>query len=119
MSKLLAFAMIFISILSTISMAATVVMSPDSWEKATWQQVSLDIANSGDYEIVQFELYVPKESGSPVFYIGDVTRPEGWTYSISSTTITWITKGTGIKSGESLDLFGILAQPSVQRGSYQ
>jgi len=100
----------------------TVTMTPNSWAKNTVKTVSVSVTNNGADNIVNVELVVPQDSNHvPLYIVGDVTRPEGWTFTLKGdpvTKITWVATGSGIASGNSLNLFGIdLTSPSAS-GNY-
>lgn len=105
------------------SHTSSVAMSPSSWAKSTVKPVTLTVTNSGGDNIVIVELSVPLDaSNAPLYIIGDITRPEGWTYQVTGSPISkiiWIATGSGISSGNSLNLFGIDAKSPSSSGNYQ
>jgi len=125
-TKIMTTALLCIMISATLVLAShtsSVAMSPSSWAKSTIKPVTLTVTNSGGDNIVRVELSVPLDaSNAPLYIIGDITRPEGWTYQVTGSPISkiiWIATGSGISSGNSLNLFGIDAKSPSSSGNYQ
>jgi hypothetical protein len=122
-AKIMPIAILFLIVSVTIVSAthtSTVTMTPSSWTKNTEKAISISVTNNGPDNIVKVELIVPKDSNQvPIYVVNDVTRPEGWTYSISTSRITWVTTGSGIASGSSLNLFGIDVTSPSTSGDYK
>lgn len=122
-------AVLCLAISATLVLAAstaTLSMTPNGWARSTSQSVSIAVANTGGDNIVKVELEVPLDSSQmPLYSISDVTTPGGWDYSQTAKTgqtpskITWVTSGSGIASGSSLNLFGITAISPSASGNYQ
>ena len=121
-------AILCIAISATLVLAthtSTLSMSPNSWAKSTAKSVSISVDNTGGDNIVKIELVIPKDSNQNPIYSVDmsgITTPQGWTFTTTGNpinTITWVATGSGIASGSSLNLFGIVATSPETSGNYQ
>jgi uncharacterized cupredoxin-like copper-binding protein len=121
MAKIIPIAILCLMVSATLVSAthtSSVTITPNTWAKNTDKSVSIVVTNTNGDSITKVELNVPKDTNQvPIYTVGDITRPEGWTYQVTGTPIskiTWIATGSGIASGSSLSLFGIdVKSPSV------
>lgn len=124
-AKILYAAILFLITVTLVNAnhTASLTMTPSSWAKNTEKSVSITVTNNGPDNIVKIELFVPLDSNkNPIYIVGDITRPEGWTYTVTGspiTKITWIATGQGIASGSSLGLFGIDVTSPDTSGDYK
>ena len=127
-TKIMTTAILCVAISATLVLAthtSSLLISPSSWAKSTTKSVLISVTNSGGDSIVQVDLLVPKDSSQlPLYKIGEITTPQGWTYTTKGPSgyiseITWIATGSGIASGSSLNLFGIDVTSPSASGNYQ
>jgi uncharacterized cupredoxin-like copper-binding protein len=125
-AKIMPIAILFLIVSVTIVSAthtSTVTMTPSSWAKNTDKSVSLAVTNNGPDAITKIELLVPKDANQvPLYIVGDITKPEGWTYTTTGSPVSkiaWIATGSGIASGSSLNLFGIDVKSPSSSGDYK
>jgi hypothetical protein len=126
MTKIIPIAILCLMISVTIVNAnhsSNVAITPNSWAKNTDKDVSLSVTNTNGDSITKIELIVPLDSNKvPLYIVGDVTRPEGWKYSTTGdpvSKITWTATGSGIASGSSLNLFGMILKSPNSMGNYR
>jgi len=119
-------ALLCVAISATLVLAthtSSITVSPTTWAKNTVKSVTITVFNNDGDNIVKIELLVPKDSNQvPIYIVGDIARPEGWTYQLLGSPIskiTWIATGSGIASGSSLNLFGMDVTSPSASGNYQ
>jgi len=120
-AKIIPIAILCLMVSATLVSAthtSIVAFTPSTWARNTDKSVSITVTNANGDSITKVELSVPKDANQiPIYTVGDITRPEGWTYQVTGSPIskiTWYSTGSGIASGSSLSLFGIdVKSPSV------
>lgn len=116
-------AMVLTVTLVVATHTSTITMSPNTWAKNIAKSVTISVTNNGADNIVKVELIVPVDSNQvPIYIVGDITRPEGWTYAVTGSPIskiTWVATGSGIAGGSSLNLFGIDVKSPGNSGDYK
>lgn len=116
--------MISVTLVSATHVSSITII-PSTWTKSTSQGVSLSVTNNGPDSIVNIQLLIPKDSSQkPLYTINKdgITTPQGWTFTTTGdpiNTVTWIATGSGIASGSSLNLFGIVATSPSSSGNYK
>ncbi len=104
--------------------APDVSISPQESMISQEKEMNLKVMNEQGDDINKITLVIPNNEDGPLFHLKEVTSPAGWTYQVRYKVeatypykITWLTEGTGIEKGKSMDLGFTVGNPS-ELGDY-